>query len=85
MVATCLNLLTKVTTCPVVGTLTLEVDVIADPTAAKLTFVTVTSPAAVVFKTFSFAELPSTTASANLMTCEYDCPCPADHTFAETS
>ena len=62
-----------------VGTLTLEVSavVIAEPTAAKLTFVTVNKPAAVVLRTFSFVALPSATASANLITCEYVPPCPA--------
>ena len=60
----------NVATCPIVGTLTLQVsDVeIAEPTAANETLVTVTSPAADVFNTFSLLALPSTTASANVIT-----------------
>ena len=42
-------------------------DVMSEPTAAKFTFVTVNKPAAVVFRTFSLAALPSATASANLI------------------
>ena len=74
-------------TCPIVGTLVLDVIdvVIADPTAAKLMFVTVTKPAAVVFKTFSLLAFPSTTASANLIIGEYDWFSPAVHLFADTS
>ena len=62
----------NVATCPIVGTLTLPVSEveIAEPTAAKLIFVTVTSPAADVFNTFSLLALPSATASANLINCE---------------
>ena len=61
-------------TCPTVGTETLEVSdvVIADPTAAKFILVTVTNPAAVVFKTFSFDAFPSATTSAALIICEYE-------------
>ena len=57
-----------------VGTLTLPVSEveIAEPTAAKLTFVTVSKPAADVFKTFCLLAFPSATASAILITCEYD-------------
>ncbi len=67
-------------TCPVVGTEVLDVlvdEVMSEPTAANETLVTVNSPAAVVFKTFSLFALPSTTASANLITCEYDVAWPA--------
>ena len=65
-------------TAPIVGTLTFEVSVyVIDPTAANETLVTVTSPAAEVFNTASLVALPSATASANLITCEYEAPCPA--------
>ena len=69
----------NVATCPIVGTLVLEVSVvaIAEPTAPSVTFVTVSKPAAVVFKTFSFVALPSATASANLITCENEPVIPA--------
>ena len=69
-----------------VGTFKLEVSPSAiAPTAANVAVVTLTLPAAVVFKTFSFAALPSATASANLITCEYDPVIPALQNVSEVS
>ena len=68
----------NVTTAPMVGTFLLEVSPSAIvPTAANVAVVTFTLPAPVVFNTADLVASPSATASANLITCEYEAPCPA--------
>ena len=72
------HLLPHVTTAPIDGTFAFEVSpsaiVTIDPSVAV---VTLTLPAAVVFKACRLFALPSSTASANQITCEYEAPCPA--------
>ena len=80
--------LSEVATCPMVGTVLVDVDVddvISDPTATNVTESIVSPPAEDDFSTVLWFAPPSSVASANLITCEYVPPCPAVKWFSDTS